>query len=68
MVLEQGVAAAQCWSSEPRRGDTPHPSSGAAAVRRYPTFNVRSSREEILHVQVDGGFAGAGGPGGAIPH
>ena len=33
------------------REDTPCPRSGAKAVRRYPTSKVRSSREEIPHVQ-----------------
>ena len=33
------------------RGDTPYPTSGGADVRRYPTFKVRSSHEEIPHAQ-----------------
>ena len=30
-----------CTKQEWLRGDTPHPRSGAAAVRRYPKFKVR---------------------------
>ena len=44
--------AARRWSSERLRGDTPHPRSGAVAVRSYPTSKVRSGGcEEIPHIQ-----------------
>ena len=33
------------------RGATPHSRSGGEAVRRHPSTKVRSSREEIPHVQ-----------------
>ena len=34
------------------RGDTPHPRSGAVAMKRYPMSRVRSgSQEEIAHIQ-----------------
>ena len=39
-------------AQEQPRGATPHPRSGAAADRSYPTSKVRSgSQEEITHVQ-----------------
>ena len=66
---------------EQRRGDTPHPSSGTAAGRRFPMSEFRGGgREEVPQARVQGqrlrkatprrgscGWAGAGGPRGATP-
>ena len=44
--------AAQRWSGELLRGDTPHARLGVVAERRYSMCKVSSSvREEIPHVQ-----------------
>ena len=44
----QAATAQERWL----RGASPHPRSGAAAVRNYPTPEVRGpSREELPHLQ-----------------
>ena len=47
-ALERPAAAAWCWSGEQLRGDTPHPRSGAKAIRRYPTSKVSGSGCALL--------------------
>ena len=40
-----------CMGAGGPRGATPHSRSGGGAVRRYPSSKIRSSHEEIPHVQ-----------------